>query len=365
MTTVESALTLVYEQPVAPAATRLPTLQELHGEYPLSRALRARVGQHRRAVVDVLTGADDRLLLLVGPCSVHDPAAALDYAGRLAALAREHAADLLVVMRCYVEKPRSVAGWKGLVCDPWLDGSDELDAGLRVARRLFLQVAAAGLPLATEVVQPLLAPYLCDLVTWAAVGARTVASQPHRELASALPMPVGMKNGLDGDVGPAVAAVQAAAVPHAFPGQDERGRPAVLRSTGNPDCHVVLRGGSSGPNFDAASVAAALDRLRAAGLPARVVVDASHGNSGKDHRRQAAVIGDLAGQVAAGQTGIAGVMVESFLAEGRQDVLPGRPIAYGLSITDACIGWDATVSAAEALAAAVRTRRTHRTAADG
>ncbi|NUT51741.1 MAG: 3-deoxy-7-phosphoheptulonate synthase, partial [Saccharothrix sp.] len=298
----------------------LPTSGETRAAAPLSEALAAEVAAHRDAVRRVLDGADDRLLVVVGPCSVHDPVAALDYAHRLAAAAAPLAGELLVVLRAYLEKPRSVVGWKGLVHDPALDGDGDLATGLRVGRRFLLDAAGAGLPLAAEFVDPMVAPYLADVIGYGAIGARTVASQPHRQLASWLPMPVGCKNGVDGDVGVAVDAIRAAGVRHLFPGVADDGTPVVQRGAGNRHAHLVLRGGASGTNYDADSVAAALARLRAADLPARVVVDASHGNSGKDHRRQPHVVADLARQVAGGQRGLVGVMVESFLHEGRQDV---------------------------------------------
>jgi 3-deoxy-7-phosphoheptulonate synthase len=335
----------------------LPTPAALLADLPASPGIARQVRAHRAAVRRVLGGTDDRLLVVVGPCSVHDPAAGLDYARRLAASADRFGRDLLVVLRAHVEKPRSVVGWKGLAHDPALDGSGDLATGLRTARAFLLDAASTGLPLATEFVEPLVAPYVADLVSWGAIGARTVASQPHRQLASWLPMPVGCKNGTGGDVAPALDAVRAARVPHTFPGLDAAGQPVVLRGAGNPDAHVVLRGGSAGPNYDAASVGQVLRALRAAGLPARLVVDASHGNSGKDHRRQPAVAAALADQVAAGCSGIAGVMVESFLAEGRQDLVPGAPLRYGVSVTDACLGWGQTGAVLDRLAAAARARR--------
>lgn len=331
----------------------LPTSGALRAELPLPPGAASEIRAHRAAVRRVLDGADDRLLAIVGPCSIHDPIAGLDYANRLAAAAVPYAGDLLLVMRAYLEKPRSVVGWKGLVHDPALDGSGDVAAGLRIGRRFLIDAMGTGLPLAGEFVDPLIAPYLADVVTYGAIGARTVASQPHRQLASWLPMPVGCKNAVDGDLGAAVDAVRAAAVPHVFPGIDAGGSPVVLRGAGNPDAHLVLRGGASGANYDAASVGAALLRLRVAGLPERLVIDASHGNSGKDHRRQPQVVADIGRQVAGGQAGIAGVMVESFLHEGRQDT----PARYGVSVTDACLGLTDTVAVLDTLAASVRGRR--------
>lgn len=335
----------------------LPTPTELRAAYPLGPERRAEIGRHRRAIADVLDGTDDRLLVIVGPCSMHDPAAGLHYARQLAAVADELADELLIVLRAYLEKPRTMVGWKGLLADPYLDGTQDLGAGLRIGREFLCQVADLGLPLAYEFVEPLFAPYLADLVSWGAIGARTVASQPHRQLASALPLPVGMKNTTSGDVRAAAEAVHAAGAAHVYAGLDPDGHPAVLHSAGNRDCHVVLRGGVT-PNYDAASVASALAVLRAGELPARLVVDASHGNSGKDHRRQPLVLADLAGQLAVGQRGLVGVMIESFLAEGRQEI-EATPLRYGMSVTDACLGWPDTTAALATLAEAVRQRRHH------
>lgn len=327
----------------------LPTWGAVVADAPLTAALTAEVHAHRAAVRRILDGQDDRLLVIAGPCSVHDPAAGLDYARQLAATAVPYAGELLVVLRAYLEKPRSVLGWKGLVHDPDLDGTGDLARGLVLGRRFLLDAVQAGLPLATEFLEPLVAPYLADVVSYGAIGARTVASQPHRNLASWLPMPVGCKNGVDGDVGVAVDAIRASTAPHAFPGVDEAGRPVVQRSAGNSHAHLVLRGGASGPNHDRRSVAASLARLSAAGLPPRLVVDASHGNSGKDHRRQPVVVRDLADQVRTGTSGIVGVMLESFIHEGRHD----HPAPYGVSITDACQDLTTTAGLLDVLADAV------------
>jgi 3-deoxy-7-phosphoheptulonate synthase len=348
-----TAVALAYPGSCVTAA--LPSLVALRAELPLDPASCIQIEHNRRAVSKIISGADDRLLVVVGPCSVHDPDAALHYAQRLAALATDHADDLLIVLRAYLEKPRSQLGWTGLVPDPDLDGSRDLGRGLRVGRDLLRRAVALGLPLAYEFVDPFVAPYLADLITWGAIGARTVSSQPHRQLASALPMPVGMKNATSGDVAAAVDAVRAAAVPHLLPGFSPTGTPAVLASPGNPHCHVVLRGGLT-PNYNAASVAAAGDLLHAASLPRQLVVDASHGNSGKDHRRQPLVVADLATQVANGERGLAGVMLESFLEEGRQEITT-KPLRYGVSVTDACLGWDDTMRCLDTLAVAVRARR--------
>lgn len=335
----------------------LTTPALLHHELPLDDSLATAVLEGRRAVARVLDRVDDRLLVVVGPCSVHDPVAALDYATRLRAAATRHADDLLVVMRVYFEKPRSTVGWKGLINDPGLDGSGDVNTGLRTARSLLLEVLRLGLPVGCEFLDPITPQYIADTVAWGAIGARTVESQVHRQLASGLSMPIGMKNRPDGSISTAVDAIRAAGVPHVFPGIDFSGTPAILHTRGNSDGHLVLRGGRGTPNYDADSVRGALDLLRAAGLPERLVIDASHDNSGKDHRRQPVVVRDVSGQLAAGQRGIVGMMLESFLVPGRQDLDPTRELVYGQSITDACLGWDDTEAALAELAAAVRARR--------
>jgi 3-deoxy-7-phosphoheptulonate synthase len=306
----------------------------------------------------VLDGTDDRLLVIVGPCSVHDPVAALDYARRLRAYQAEHEGDLCIVMRVYFEKPRTTTGWKGLINDPHLDGSGDVNSGLRVARTLLLEVLELGLPVGCEFLDPIIPQYIADAVAWGAIGARTTESQTHRQLASGLSMPTGFKNRTDGDLRVAVDAVRAAAAPHSFAGIDVGGTPAILHTRGNPDCHVILRGGRGLTNYDAASVAAAGEQLAAAGLPVRMIVDASHDNSGKDHRRQPLVAAEISSQVAAGDRAIVGAMLESFLVAGRQDADNGDgPLVYGQSVTDACMDWDVTVDVLDGLAAAVRARR--------
>ncbi|TCB95794.1 3-deoxy-7-phosphoheptulonate synthase [Micromonospora zingiberis] len=342
----------------------LTTPALLHHELPLDDDLAAAVVAGRRAAAQVLDRIDDRLLVVVGPCSVHDPAAALEYAHRLRDAADRVADDLLVVMRVYFEKPRSTVGWKGLINDPGLDGSGDVNAGLRRARALLLDVLRLGLPVGCEFLDPITPQYIADTVAWGAIGARTVESQVHRQLASGLSMPIGMKNRPDGSIATAADAIRAAGVPHVFPGIDVSGTPAIMHTRGNADGHLVLRGGGGRPNYDAASVAAALELLRAAGLPERLVVDASHANSGKDHRNQPTVAADVAGQIAAGQRGIVGIMLESFLVAGRQDLDPTRELTYGQSITDACIGWDTTDEVLTQLAAAVRSRRATRPSPD-
>ncbi|SCL12918.1 3-deoxy-7-phosphoheptulonate synthase [Micromonospora inyonensis] len=339
---------------IVPLTTPALLLHEL----PLDATLTSAVIAGRRSVSRVLDRADDRLLVVVGPCSVHDPVAALEYAHLLREAAERHTDDLLVVMRVYFEKPRSTVGWKGLINDPGLDGSGDVNKGLRLARALLLDVLRLGLPVGCEFLDPITPQYIADTVAWGAIGARTVESQVHRQLASGLSMPIGMKNRPDGSIGTAVDAIRAAGVPHVFPGIDVSGTPAILHTRGNADGHLVLRGGRGVPNYDADSVAGALARLRAANLPERVVIDASHDNSGKDHRRQPVVAADVAEQLAAGQRGIVGIMLESFLKSGRQDLNPTRDLTYGQSITDACIGWQDTAEVLETLATAVRARRT-------
>jgi 3-deoxy-7-phosphoheptulonate synthase len=331
----------------------------LREELPLTPDTAELVLRSRAAVANVLTGVDDRLLVVVGPCSVHDPNAAIDYAARLAALAGELDRDLMVVMRVYFEKPRTTLGWKGLLNDPNLDGSHNVNAGLRTARKLLGDILALGLPVGCEFLDPIIPQYIADLVAWGSIGARTAASQVHRQLSSGLSMPIGIKNATDGNVQIAVDAVRAAGSPHVFPGITEDGVAAILDTTGNPDCHVILRGSDSGPNYDPESVADALRRLSVTGLPERVLIDASHGNSGKDHHRQPGVIRAVAGRVAAGERGIAGLMVESFLVGGRQDLVLGRAgrLCYGQSITDACLDWGSTEELLRELAGAVASRR--------
>lgn len=333
----------------------LPTPADLSTAHSLPAATEKAVAQHRETVADVLAGRDPRLLAIVGPCSVHDPEAALEYADLLAPAARRLADDLVVVFRAYLEKPRTVAGWTGLLTSPRLDGKSDLATGLRVGRSFLTEAAATGLPLAYEFVDPALSAYVADTVSWGAIGARTVASQPHRHLASWLPMPIGMKNCVSGRLDTAVAAIQAAAHQHTLPAVSPDGRLTMLHSTGNPDTHLVLRGGPT-PNYDRASVAQARAALASAGLPERLVVDASHGNSGKDHNRQPAVVADVAAQISGGDPALVGVMIESYLADGRQDI--AADIARrDLSVTDACLGWSRTEPLLESLALAARRRR--------
>jgi 3-deoxy-7-phosphoheptulonate synthase len=326
-------------------------------DLPLSPGQEQEVLRGRAEVKGVLDRDDDRLLVMVGPCSVHDVDAALDYASRLSGVSDDLKDDLCIAMRVYFEKPRTTIGWKGLINDPHLDGSGDVNLGLHMARSLLREVLDRGLPIGCEFLDPITPQYISDLVAWGAIGARTTESQIHRQLASGLSMPVGFKNGTDGNVKVAVDAVRAAAAKHAFAGVHVTGTPAILHTEGNPDCHVILRGGRGAPNYDEETVSDALAQLRAAGLPERLVIDASHDNSGKDHERQAQVAREIADQIAAGGDAIVGVMLESFLVAGRQDLEPGTDTVYGQSITDACMDWDTTVLTLDRLAAAVRTRR--------
>jgi 3-deoxy-7-phosphoheptulonate synthase len=308
-------------------------------------------------VVRILDGADDRLLVVVGPCSIHDARAALDYAERLRMLAKELEDELFVTMRVYFEKPRTTVGWKGLINDPHLNGTFAVNEGLRVARRLLLDLVAIGVPAGSEFLDPISPQFFADIVTWAAIGARTVESQVHRQLASGLSMPVGFKNGTNGNVQVAIDAVRAAAHPHSFLGVTEDGLAAIVSTRGNKDCHIILRGGESGPNYEAQAVQQALELLETHGLPRRLMVDTSHGNSGKDYRRQPVVAERVAAQIATGERGIIGLLLESFLIDGRQDLAEDRPPVYGQSITDACMGWEMTAPVLRNLAHAVRARR--------
>jgi 3-deoxy-7-phosphoheptulonate synthase len=330
---------------------------ELLDDLPLGGGQEEFVLARRAEVSRILDRKDDRLLVVVGPCSVHDVHAALEYGQRLSARADDLRDHLLIAMRVYFEKPRTTIGWKGLINDPHLDGSGDVNTGLRLARQLLREVLDLGLPIGCEFLDPITPQYISDLVAWGAIGARTAESQIHRQLASGLSMPVGFKNATDGEVKVAVDAVRAAAAKHAFAGIDVEGTPAILHTEGNRDCHVILRGGRAAPNYEPGAVAGALERLRAAELPERLVIDASHDNSGKDHLRQGQVVREIADQVGAGNEAVVGVMLESFLVAGRQDLDPDQEMVYGQSITDACMDWDATVLALDRLAAAVGERR--------
>lgn len=342
----------------------LPSPDELIGELPLDAAAAAVVERGREEVRAIMNGVDNRLLVIVGPCSIHDPKAGLEYARRLVSQAEKHKEDLLVVMRTYFEKPRTTVGWKGLINDPHLDGSHDIAAGLRAARGFLQQVTALGLPTATEFLEPISPQYMADVVSWGAIGARTTESQIHRQLASGLSMPIGFKNGTDGDLQVAIDACGAAAASQAFLGIDASGRAALVATSGNPDTHVILRGGRKGPNYSAGDVAAASVKLAGNGLNPRLIVDASHANSGKSHHRQAEVALEIGAQLESDPASpIAGVMLESFLVGGAQSLDVEKHAAgesdlvYGQSVTDACMEWDITVAVLEQLAASVRKRR--------
>jgi 3-deoxy-7-phosphoheptulonate synthase len=338
----------------------LLTPAELFAELPLSERGAEALLRGREQVNAILGGRDDRLLVVVGPCSVHDVRATREYAERLAEQAERLGEDLCLAMRVYFEKPRTTIGWKGLINDPHLDGSGDVNSGLRMARSLLLQVLDLGLYVGCEFLDPITPQYISDAVCWGAIGARTTESQIHRQLGSGLSMAVGFKNRTDGNVQVAVDAVRAAAVSHAFAGIDTDGRSAILHTAGNPDCHVILRGGRGAPNYDAGAVEGTLELLRSAGLPERVMIDLSHDNSGKDPARQPPVAAAVGAQIASGQSAIAGVMIESFLLGGRQDIdaVSGLgELRYGQSITDGCLDWETTLSVLEGLAAAVRARR--------
>ena len=326
----------------------------LQHEMPADAAVQAFVEHSRADVAAAVHGRDPRLLVVVGPCSIHDHAQALEYARRLRALADELRDRLLLVMRVYFEKPRTTVGWKGYINDPRLDGSFRINEGLRLARQLLLEIARMGLPAGTEFLDLLSPQYISDLISWGAIGARTTESPSHRQLASGLSCPVGLKNGTDGGVQMAADALVAARAPHAFMGMTKMGVAAVFETAGNADCHIILRGGSRGPNYRAADIEAACAILRKAGVTERVMVDCSHANSAKDWRRQPAVARDLAAQIAGGENRILGLMIESHLQPGRQDLKPGVALQPGVSITDGCIGWEETEALLREIAAAVR-----------
>ena len=338
------------------AVRPLMTPALLQEQLPVSAETLALVERSRDDIALVLHGVDDRLIVVVGPCSIHDHDQAIDYASRLKAAAAPLADALLVVMRTYFEKPRTTVGWKGYINDPHLDGSFAINEGLERARRLLLEIVEMGLPVGTEFLDLLSPQFISDLVAWGAIGARTTESQSHRQLASGLSCPVGFKNGTDGGVKIAADAIVAAAAQHAFMGMTKMGQAAIFETRGNRDCHVILRGGRH-PNYGAEAVDAACKVLGAAGQREQVMIDASHANSAKQHRRQIEVAADVAARIAAGDHRIVGMMIESHLEEGRQDLVPGQPLRHGVSITDACISWAQTVPVLDSLAQAVRTRR--------
>jgi 3-deoxy-7-phosphoheptulonate synthase len=326
------------------------------GEFPQTEKSSTTVANSRAALSDILHHDDDRLAVVVGPCSIHDPVAAMEYAECLHIVKERLSSELEIVMRVYFAKPRTTVGWKGLINDPDLDGSFDIDHGLRIARKLLLDVNQLGLPVGCEFLDIVAPQYLSDLVAWGAIGARTTESQVHRELASGLSCPIGFKNGTDGKVKIAVDAVKAAAQPHHFMAVTKDGQSAIASTTGNSDCHIILRGGA-GPNYEAADVEAACRALEASGLERCVMIDASHANSGYDPSNQPLVVDAVAEQIRAGNRCITGMMIESNLVAGKQTHVPGKPLVYGQSITDGCIGWEATVEVLETLARAVTSRR--------
>jgi len=325
-------------------------------EFPRTEAVTATVSNTRDAIHRILHGSDDRLIVVIGPCSIHDPVAARDYAERLAATRERLTGELEIVMRVYFEKPRTTVGWKGLINDPMLDGSFRINDGLRTARSLLLDINAIGLPAGCEFLDTITPQYTADLVSWGAIGARTTESQVHRQLASGLSCPIGFKNGTDGGIRIALDAIAAASQPHHFPAVTKDGRAAIASTTGNEDCHIVLRGGRV-PNYDMESVQAASAELLRLGLQPRIMIDSSHANSGKDPENQPRVIRSVSEQISTGDRRIVGVMIESHLVAGRQDLIRGQNIVYGQSITDGCIDWKTSITALEILAQAVRRRR--------
>lgn len=326
-------------------------------ELPLAEKGSQLVAEARNTIKDILNKKDDRLLVVVGPCSIHDPSAALDYAKRLKKLADNTKDDLFIVMRVYFEKPRTTIGWKGLINDPHLDNSYAVDEGLHMGRKLLLDITNLGMPAGTEFLDPITPQFFSDVVSWAAIGARTTESQVHRNLASGLSMSVGFKNGTSGSIQMAIDAIIASSYPHSFFGVTEQGVAAIVATKGNKDCHIILRGGEQGPNYDAENVDRTLSALKEAKLPERLMIDTSHGNSNKDYKRQPVVVHDIATQIADGNRGIIGVLIESFIEDGKQNFGPKNSLVYGKSITDACMGWEMTIPAIHKLAKAVRTRR--------
>jgi 3-deoxy-7-phosphoheptulonate synthase len=341
--------------------TVLPPPEHLIRFFPIrGSAVETLITDTRGAIQNIMAGKDDRLLVIIGPCSIHDPAAALDYAHRLKLVREQYKDTLEIVMRVYFEKPRTTVGWKGLINDPYLDESFRIDEGLRIARQLLIEINRLGLPAGSEFLDVISPQYLGDLISWGAIGARTTESQVHRELASGISAPIGFKNGTDGNIKIATDAIQAAAGGHHFLSVHKNGQVAIVQTNGNPDCHVILRGGKT-PNYDAANVAAACADLAKAKLPQTLMVDCSHANSSKQHEKQLEVAKDIAGQIRSGSRSIFGVMVESHLQAGAQKFTPGKDDAskleYGKSITDACLGWDDSLESLEVLSAAVKARR--------
>lgn len=330
---------------------------EVHAELPITDQAAETIYATRQAVHRILHNQDDRLLVIVGPCSIHDTRAALEYAALIKKARAQYDSDLLIIMRVYFEKPRTTVGWKGLINDPHLDGSFAINDGIRQARGLLLDINNMGVPAGTEFLDLISPQYVADLVSWGAIGARTTESQGHRELASGLSCPVGFKNSTNGGLSIAVDAINAASHPHHFMSLTKEGKSAIFSTSGNEDCHIILRGGDNGPNYDAANVALAVEKLEKANIHSGVMIDFSHANSSKQHHKQIEVGQDVAAQIAAGNKHIKGLMIESHLNEGRQNVAQGTDLAYGVSITDACINWQDTAALLEILAAAARTRR--------
>ena len=326
-------------------------------ELPVSDAVTETIAQTRRTTTHIIQKFDNRLLVIVGPCSIHDPEAALDYGRHLRKLIEKHKNELCIVMRVYFEKPRTIRGWKGLINDPNLDENFDINAGLRSARNLLLQLIDQGVPCATEFLDTIIPQFIGDLISWAAIGARTTESQVHRELASGLSMPVGFKNGTDGNIQIAIDAIRAAQYPHHFLSVTKSGMAAIVSTTGNDVCHIVLRGSNHGVNYNAENISNTCQQLRKFGLPEAVMVDCSHGNSFKNHTKQAIALRDITKQIANGANEIVGVMIESNLIAGKQDLTADKPLVYGQSITDACIGWEETVTLLDELAAGVKARR--------
>ncbi len=340
------------------AQSALPAPQEIKRRHFAGRGLLRAVADARRRIVDILARRDHRLLVVVGPCSIHDPLAALDYADRLSRLASQTRHALYIVMRAYFEKPRTTIGWKGLINDPYLDDTGQVEDGICLARKTMVEIAARGLPIATEALDPMTPQYLQDLIAWSAIGARTAESQPHREMASGLSSVVGLKNATDGSVDVAVNALAAVASPHRFLGIDAQGRVAVMDTRGNPNAHIVLRGGDCGPNYDARAIQQCESKLLAAKLPVNIMVDCSHANSNKNHERQSMVVDSVARQVAEGNRSIVGIMIESNIESGSQPI--GRDLAYGVSITDPCVGWSETEAMLKRLATTLEEPLTQR-----
>jgi 3-deoxy-7-phosphoheptulonate synthase len=341
--------------------TVLPPPEHLIRFFPIhGSAVETLITDTRRSIKNIMAGKDDRLLVIIGPCSIHDPAAAVDYARRLKGVREQYKDTLEIVMRVYFEKPRTTVGWKGLINDPYLDESFRIDEGLRIARQLLIEINRLGLPAGSEFLDVISPQYLGDLISWGAIGARTTESQVHRELASGISAPIGFKNGTDGNIKIATDAIQAAAGGHHFLSVHKNGQVAIVQTNGNPDCHVILRGGKT-PNYDATHVAAACADLAKAKLPPTLMVDCSHANSSKQHEKQLEVAKDIAGQISSGSKSVFGVMVESHLQAGAQKFTPGKDDAskleYGKSITDACLGWDDSLASLEVLSAAVTARR--------